>query len=168
MVDLTGKRFGMLLVLERAGSKNGHAAWLCKCDCGKEKVNRSGDLVNGKSTSCGCLHNKEFGKMRHIHGMTKTRLYVIWTSMKNRCNNPNTKDYKQYGGRGITVCAEWQESFSAFHDWAMVNGYNPNAPRGECTIDRIDVNGDYCPDNCRWATMTEQNRNKRRNKNDTN
>jgi hypothetical protein len=88
--------------------------------------------------------------------------------MKNRCNNPNTKDYKQYGGRGITVCAEWQESFSAFHDWAMVNGYNPNAPRGECTIDRIDVNGDYCPDNCRWATMTEQNRNKRRNKNDTN
>ncbi len=82
--------------------------------------------------------------------------------MLQRCNNTNKKNYGHYGGRGIKVCTEWQNSFDAFRDWAMSHGYNPDAKRGECTIDRIDVNGDYCPDNCRWITNAEQQRNKRK------
>lgn len=101
--------------------------------------------------------------MTKRHGMSNTRLYSIWNSMKGRCFNPADRNYKWYGARGITVCEEWKTDFLAFYSWAMENGYQPNAPRGVCTLDRRDPDGDYCPENCRWITIQEQERNKRNN-----
>lgn len=101
--------------------------------------------------------------MTKLHGMSNTRLYSIWNSMKGRCFNPADRNYKWYGARGITVCPEWRQDFFAFYTWAVKNGYQPNAPRGVCTLDRIDPDGDYCPENCRWITIQEQERNKRNN-----
>lgn len=95
------------------------------------------------------------------HGMSNTRLYGIWNSMKQRCYNPSDRGYKWYGARGIAVCTEWRDDFLAFYNWSMANGYQPDAPRGVCTIDRIDTDGDYCPNNCRWTSIQEQERNRR-------
>lgn len=156
--DLTGRKFGKLTVVEFKGSNNKTGAlWLCKCECGNEKIITSRNLLSGVTKSCGCL-SKE--KPNHTtHGLCYTRLHGVWASMKSRCYNPNNKRYKNYGGRGIKVCDEWQE-FRPFYNWAIANGYDENAPRGQYTIDRIDVNGDYEPHNCRWITIEEQQKNK--------
>lgn len=160
--DLTGQRFGYLTVIKKAGkNKSDKILWLCKCDCGKLKIIQGASLKNGRTKSCGCLRKKG---ARRTHGFKYTRLYCIWQGIKKRCLNKNTSNYYIYGGRGIKICDEWKNDFKVFHDWAFANGYDENAKRGDCTIERIDVNGNYEPSNCKWVTMKEQCRNTRSNK----
>lgn len=154
-----GNRYGKLTVKERIspiGEKP--VKWRCTCDCGGSTITTTDKLKSGKTKSCGCLRREH---ARKTHGMSDTRLYTIWCAMKRRCYTPGDTDYPWYGALGVTVCDEWLHDFTAFHDWAMVNGYDPDAPRGECTIDRIDPCGNYEPSNCRWVNMHVQASNKR-------
>ena len=158
--DLTGQRFGRLTVVTRAkNTKNGQCRWLCKCDCGKEKIVRTTHLTSGKIKSCGCLLIDILKEKKSIHGMTNTKLFYIWGGIKARCYNKNNKQYKYYGARGIIVCDEWKNDFVSFYNWAMANGYKEHL-----SIDRIDFNGNYEPTNCRWTTNKEQQRNKSNNR----
>lgn len=102
--------------------------------------------------------------MSKTHGLADTRIYIVWRGIKTRCNCPSDTNYKRYGARGIKMCNEWENSFISFYNWAIANGYDTNAKRGECTLDRIDINGNYCPENCRWITNKEQAKNKRTNR----
>lgn len=154
-VDLTGNKYGMLTVLGESGrNKNKMKIWRCKCECGNETLVTTNNLKRGHTQSCGCLFNKTMIK----HGMCNTRLYRIWHNIKQRCNNPNRSCYKNYGGRGIKVCDEWLEDFLNFYNWSINNGYSE-----ELELDRINNDKGYSPDNCRWVTHSENNRNKRNN-----
>lgn len=166
LVDRTGERYGRLVVIERASdyiapNGNKHVRWLCKCDCGNETIVDTCQLSQGKTTSCGCARNERLQIGNVIHGGRYDRLYKTYHNMKNRCYNKNSNDYKYYGARGISICEEWLNDYTAFKAWAYANGYNEDAKRGECTIDRIDVDGNYSPDNCRWVDMVVQSRNRR-------
>ncbi|MBO7677730.1 MAG: hypothetical protein J6S49_09510 [Erysipelotrichaceae bacterium] len=163
-IDLTGQKFGRLTVLGiyKRATHGKTFTWKCKCDCGNETF-VSGNHLKSKSgaKSCGCLKKQkcsENGMKNFKHGMGRTPLYETWTSMKKRCKNPENLNYINYGGRGITVCEEW-EDFTTFYNWAISNGYVHGL-----TLDRIDNNKGYSPDNCRWTTMKNQARNRRNNR----
>lgn len=132
--------------------------WLCLCSCGQTVITNAHNLKSGHTQSCGCLQKERTSITSKIHGKSKTRLYHIWSSMRERCNNPKQKYYEYYGGKGIKVCDEWQ-NYSVFEQWAFSNGYSPTARRYECTIDRINVNKGYSPDNCRFVSQTIQSNN---------
>jgi hypothetical protein len=154
--DLSGQKFGRLTAVEHIGSDTQHQAlWLCICDCGKEHITTGHSLLRGNCKSCGCLKNELSSERLKKHGGCGSRLYRIYDAMKQRCYNENHNHYKNYGGRGIVVCDEWKSSFDAFQQWAMQNGYADNL-----TIDRINVDGNYEPQNCRWITMFEQQQNR--------
>ena len=162
-LDLTGQRFGRLVAIKENGrSKSRQVLWLCQCDCGNTHIVPSSQLKNASIRSCGCLRSEMVAAKNYKHGLMDSRLYHVWTSIKDRCYREKNHHYKYYGKRGIRLCDEWQ-SFENFYTWAINNGYDPDAPRGECTIDRINPDGDYEPNNCRWVSNTVQQRNKRNN-----
>lgn len=152
--DLTGMQFDYWTVLHKDESYKGHqnTKWVCRCRCGTVRSVLACTLKSGNSKSCGCRPHAPGGPRKH--GMTKTRLFSIWAAMRERCRDRNNATSRQYFGRGIRVCAEW-DRFEVFRDWARANGYADNL-----TIDRIDVNGNYCPENCRWIPIEQQQSNK--------
>lgn len=152
--DLTGKTYGYLTVIKRDGLDNTkkNSTWLCECKCGKRTIVSRVSLTSGHTVSCGCRQRES---KNFTHKMSKTRLYYAWYNMRVRCNRDTGKNFKDYKGRGITVCDEWNKDFVAFMEWALANGYTD-----EMTIDRIDNSKGYSPDNCRWVTMGEQQTNK--------
>ena len=168
MKDITGNRYGRLVVIKHDDdSPIGIAKWICQCDCGNVVSVKTGALKSGNTKSCGCLHRENFGEMSRKmkagtkHGGSHKRIYGVWKCIKRRTTDPNYKQYKDYAGRGITICDEWRDDFAAFRDWAYANGYDENAPRGKCTIDRIDNDKGYSPENCRFVDMAVQRMNQR-------
>lgn len=154
-IDLTGKRFGRLTVLSFVEDHRQGTYWLCRCDCGNEKVIKGQSLREGWTKSCGCFDRETKGSRASTHGLSKTRLYRIWVNMHRRCEYEKNGGYSYCGAKGITVCEEWK-SFEPFRDWALANGYTDNL-----TIDRIDNSIGYMPSNCRWVTMKAQENNRR-------
>lgn len=154
--DIAGERFGMLLVLSYAfTNKNRKAVWLCQCDCGNKAHVAGSKLRQGSTQSCGCLKKRALQKMAFRHGQHKTRLYEIWSGMKKRCYNKNAVQYKDWGGRGIKVCKKWH-AFKAFYEWAKANGYKDGL-----TIERINNDRGYSPNNCTFIPKAKQSRNRR-------
>lgn len=164
-IDMIGTVWGRLTVISAAENEGNHTRWLCRCSCGTEKIVRTNSLRTGLVKSCGCLAREVARSVNLQHGAAvyhdgkQHRLYRIWKNMKSRCANKNVTCFRMYGGAGISVCGEWAGSFEVFQEWALSSGYNDNL-----TIDRIDGTMGYSPDNCRWATYTEQCENRKKRK----
>jgi len=157
--DITNQSFGRLIVICRVeNARNRQTQWKCLCTCGESTIVRSTHLLTGHTKSCGCLIKEAVSESSKTHGMRETLEYSTWILMKNRCNNPNSDKYYLYGGRGIKVCSEWNNSFENFY------ADMGDRPTNVHSIDRKDNNGNYTPENCRWATQQEQCRNKRNNR----
>lgn len=166
LIDLTGQRFGMLTVIKRTEDyifKSGRRErmWRCQCDCGNIVDVIGTNLKNNNTTSCGCFRKEKIKNDKTIHGLSKSRLNYIYRHMKSRCYNYNNKNYKNYGERGINICDEWlgKNGFINFYEWSISHGYSENL-----TIDRINVNGNYSPDNCRWVDLNTQENNRTNNR----
>ena len=168
--DMVGRVFGDLTVVSLAEKHHypcGVTAlwWKCVCKCGKEKTVDGRNLRSGRTKNCGCDKTSKLIKFNYKHGGAadkEKRLYTIWKGMKQRCENPKNKSYKYYGARGIAVCDQWSSDYKEFEKWALQSGYDENALYGTCTIDRINNDSGYSPDNCQWVSLAEQNKNKRR------
>lgn len=158
--DITGMKFNFIMPIRCVGSEHKQRMWECKCDCGNIFITSATLIITGHTKSCGCLKRRLASQRLRKHGQTDTRINRIWRRMKSRCNNPHAKDFSYYGGRGINVCEEWSDSFENFRDWANANGYSDTL-----TLDRIDTNKNYNPNNCRWVDRTTQSRNQRKNVN---
>ena len=159
--DITGQRFGKLVALESYKSdKNNRWHWKCLCDCGNTTIVSGTNLRTGVTKSCGCIVKERMKKLNLTHNLSASRIYHIHRGILARCNNPNEPSYKDYGGRGITVYDEWL-TFAGFYEWATFSGYDEEK---KLSLDRIDNDGNYCPENCRWATPKEQCNNKRTNR----
>lgn len=164
-IDLTWQKFNRLTIIKRTQNNNrGEACWLCLCNCGKETIVTSSHIRNNHTQSCGCLNKETTKTNRRIHGHSsrgqKSRIYVIWVAMNQRCNNPNNKRYEDYGGRDIHVCERWRKFQNFLDDMG-------NPPTDKHQIDRINNNGNYCKSNCRWVTSKINNRNRRNNRLET-
>lgn len=155
--DLTGQRFGRLIVIGDGIHKNWVHKWECKCDCGNVVFVATAHLTGGHTKSCGCLQKENTLKASFVHGKSKERIHKEWRGILHRCKNPSASHYENYGGRGITVCEEWkgENGFVNFYNWSMENGYSD-----KLTLDRIDNDKGYSPDNCRWVTHMENCRNR--------
>ena len=160
LIDMTGERYGKLVVIGRnpINNKQNKPLWLCQCDCGSITTVTRRRLINGMTKSCGCYRKEQAKEQHTTHGMKHTRLYRIWAGMKDRCLNPNSKYWDKYGGRGISVCNDWSNDFVKFHDWALANGYQE-----DLTLDRVDNDKGYSPGNCRWTTYLVQENNRGNN-----
>ena len=163
-LSLLNQRFGRLVVIELDNNKKEKVMWKCKCDCGNITYVSTSNLRAGRIKSCGCLKLERLLERSTTHNQRHTYLYEVWKSLRQRCNNPKNSSYHNYGGRGIKVCDEWNNSFQAFYDWSYSNGYSIENQKDEVhklTLDRIDVNGNYEPSNCRWVDRKTQARNTR-------
>ena len=161
-IDLTGKKFGRLTAVKKVGrNKQGNAIWECACDCGGTCTVRSIDLRNGNTNSCGCYRSKLSTERVSKHGMAGTKMHDLWVNMKHRCFCKTDKRYKNYGGRGITVCEEWKDDFQAFYDYVS---QLPHFGEKGYSLDRINNDGNYEPNNVKWSTPKEQANNRRKPK----